>query len=596
MLLYSMLHLSGYALPFEQLAQFRQWNSLTPGHPEFGHTPGVETTTGPLGQGLTNAVGMALAERMLAERFNTAEFPVVDHHTFVICGDGDLMEGISHEAFALAGHLKLNRLVVFYDSNRITIEGCTDLAYSDDVRKRFQSYHWNVLEIDAHDFDQIDRAIRKAKRFENGPTIIIAKSTIGKGSPGKQGTAHVHGEPLGEEEVKACKRGFGFPENEQFVVPARVRELFDARRKALARHEKKWQALFTAYTARHPEKVALWEQFWNDHIPANLEALLPSFEPTKPLATRVASGKVIQGLAKALPQLVGGSADLAPSTKTLMEGLGSVGPGAYAGRNFHFGIREHGMGGIMNGIALHGGLRVFGTTFFVFADYCRPAIRMAAIMKLPVIYVFTHDSFYVGEDGPTHQPVEQLASLRCMPGLTVIRPADPTETSAAWVAAIRNQTGPTVLLFTRHDLPVLDRTVYPPASHLEKGAYTLWQSGSGTPDILMLASGSEVAVVLSAAKELAGGANVRVVSMPSWELFERQAKSYRDDVLPPACVRRLAVEAGVTMGWEKYVGDHGRIIGLNRFGASAPYKILAENFGFTAANVAATAREMLRNT
>jgi len=592
MLLYSLLHLAGYDLPLSELQQFRQWGSKTPGHPEAGHTAGVETTTGPLGQGCGNGVGMALAEQMLAVRFNTPDLQPVDHHTFVFAGDGDFMEGISHEAFSLAGHLGLHKLILFYDSNKITIEGSTDLAYSDDVKRRFQGYRWNVIEIDGHDYDQIDKAIRKALRAEDKPTIIICRTHIAHGSPNKHDTAEAHGAPLGDDEVKASKKNLGLPENEFFHVPARTRELFAARLKQLQRKANAWDKLFAQYAAANPDKARQWDVFMKNELPANIEALLPKFDVAKPVATRSASGKVIQALADAIPNLVGGSADLSPSTMTMMDKYPSVGPRAYAGRNFHFGIREHAMGAVLNGMALHGGFRVFGATFFVFADYCRPAIRLAAIMKLPVIYVFTHDSFYVGEDGPTHEPVEQLASLRCIPGMTTIRPADPTESAAAWVAALKNSTGPTAMLLTRHNLNVLDRSVYPAASNLEKGAYTLWQSGQGAPAVLLIASGSEVELALSAAKKLAGECNVRVVSMPSWELFEKQPDAYKQEVLPPACSCRLAVEAGVSMGWTKYVGPRGRTLCMDRFGASAPYKVLAEKFGYTADNVVAIVREM----
>lgn len=593
MLLYSLLHLSGHDLPISELESFRQWGSRTPGHPENELTEGVETTTGPLGQGIANAVGMALAERMLAARFNSDTYAPVNHYTYVFCGDGCLMEGISHEACSLAGHLGLHKIVLFYDDNHITIEGSTDLAYSDDVAKRFQGYHWNVIRTDAHDLDQIDKAIRKARRSQDKPTIIIARSHIGKGSPNKVDTAAAHGEPLGDDEVKASKRNLGLPEDRSFTVPERVREVFAARARSLNRKASAWRRAFNSFSKSSPDKAAEWNRFHSNEVPADLESLMPKFDPAVPVATRVASGKVIQALAKAVPALVGGSADLAPSTRTLMDGVDSVGRGAFAGRNLHFGVREHAMCSLMNGVALHGGLRVFGATFFVFADYCRPAIRLAALMKLPVIYVFTHDSFYVGEDGPTHEPVEHAASLRCMPGMTVIRPSDPTETAAAWVAAMKHKDGPVALLLTRQNLAVVDRARHPAASNLEKGAYVLTQTGPGRPDLIIIASGSEVQLALDAAAALKGEAVVRVVSMPSWELFERQPASYRNEVLPPECRVRLAVEAAVSFGWERYVGIDGRVIGLNRFGASAPFKVLAEKFGFTAANVTGVARAMI---
>lgn len=594
MLLYSLLHLSGYDLPMSELQSFRQWNSLTPGHPESGHTEGVETTTGPLGQGCGNAVGMALAERMLAERFNVeGGVAPVDHATYVLAGDGDMMEGLSHEAFSLAGHLRLGKLIAFYDSNHITIEGSTDLAYSDDVKKRFQGYNWNVIEIDAHDFDAIDRAIRRAKREQNRPTLVICRSAIGKGSPNKQNTAAAHGEPLGEAEVRLAKENLGLPADQTFYVPERVLEIFAARRKSQERAARAWRKNLAADHAANPARADLWKTFVESRIPADLESFAPAFDPNVPMASRVAGGKVLQGMAKAAPQLVGGSADLAPSTKTLIGGVDSIGPGKFAGRNLHFGVREHGMCAVMNGMALHGGFRVFGSTFFVFLDYCRPSVRLAAIMKLPVIYVFTHDSFYVGEDGPTHEPVEHIASLRCIPGMTTLRPADATETAAAWIAAMRHTSGPTAILLTRQDLPTIDRAQFPAASSLEKGAYTLWQSGEGTPDVLLVASGSEVSLAMEAARTLAGEANVRVVSMPSWELFELQPAEYRAEVLPSGCPVKVAIEAGSSMGWGRYVGADGLMLCMDRFGASAPYKKLAEEFGFTPARVVAAVRERL---
>jgi transketolase len=592
MLLYSLLHLSGYGLPLEELKAFRQWNSKTPGHPEVGHTPGVETTTGPLGQGCGNAVGMALAERMLAARLNIGAHVPIDHTTYVFCGDGDLMEGISHEALALAGHLKLNRLVVFYDYNKITIEGSTELAYSDDVRKRFQGYHWNVLEIDGHNLDEIEKALVAAKAEKERPTMIITHTHIAQGSPNLHDSHKAHGEPLGAEEIKATKHNLGFPEDQDFYVPEAVRESFAARARELEAKVAAWDSDLQKYHAAHPDRAAQWEVFFKQELPADLMEQLPTFEVDKPIATRVASGKVMQKLAQLFPFLVGGAADLAPSTRTFLDGYPSVKPGQYDGRNLHFGVRELGMASILNGMALHGGFRVFGATFFVFSDYCRPSIRLSAIMKVPVIYVFTHDSFYVGEDGPTHEPIEQLMSLRLMPGLTIIRPADPTETAAAWVSALKNTQGPTLLLLTRHNLPVLDRTVYPSASLLEKGAYVLWQSAPGTPEMLLIATGSEVSLALTAARELAKEGIVRVVSMPCWEYFDRQPASYRDEVLPPACTLRLAIEAGTTLGWQKYVGDRGRILGIDHYGASAPFKVLAEKFGFVPAHVVEMVKSM----
>ena len=592
MLLYSLLHLAGYKLPMDELKRFRQLGSRTPGHPEHGETEGVETTTGPLGQGIGNAVGMAIAERMLAARFNSEAFIPVDHRTWAICGDGDFMEGVSHEACSLAGHLKLDRLIVFYDSNRITIEGSTDLAYSDDVKKRFLGYNWHVLEIDGHDYDKIDAAIRRALRLTGKPVCILCRTHIGKGSPNKADNAEAHGAPLGAEEVKLTKRALGFAEDQAFAVPDKVYTFFEERAAKLLRLQNRWARGLKTWQQADATRAELWRKHMQDELPADLDSLLPAFDPAKPLATRSASGVAINALCKHLPQLVGGSADLAPSTMTLMKGEGDIGPGQFAGRNFHFGVREHGMLAAMNGLALHGGFRVFGATFFVFSDYCRPSLRLAAIMKLPVIFVFTHDSFYVGEDGPTHEPVEHIAALRCIPGLTVLRPADPTETAAAWVAALKHKQGPVALLLTRHNLPVLDRTTLPAANNLEKGAYTLWQSGSGTPDLTILASGSEVDLALNAAKQFAG-TNVRVVSFPSWELFAAQPQAYRDSVLDPACRRRLVIEAGSAFGWERWIGRSGATVTMDRFGASGAYKDLAKAFGFTVENVLAKARGLL---
>ena len=592
MLIYSLLHLAGYKLSIDELKRFRQLGSQTPGHPEYGHTDGVETTTGPLGQGIANGVGMALAERMLAARFNTAEVTAVDHHTFMFCGDGDLMEGLSHEACSMAGHLQLERLILFYDSNGITIEGHTDLAMRDDAKKRFQAYNWHVIEIDGHDFDQIDAAIRRALRLTGKPVCIICKTHIGMGSPNKVDSHEAHGAPLGVEEVKLTKRTLGFPEDQFFYVPEKVYKLFEERADKMLRLQNRWARQVKAWHAADPAKATLWRQHLNDELPADLASLLPAFDPAKPMATRSVSGLVINALAKHLPQLVGGSADLAPSNMTFIKGEASVLPGKYEGRNFHFGIREHAMAAVMNGIAVHGGFRVFGGTFFVFSDYCRPSIRLAALMKLPVIYVFTHDSFYVGEDGPTHEPVEHIAALRCIPGLTVLRPADPTETGAAWVAALQHKQGPVALLLTRQNLAVLDRTVYPAANNLEKGAYTLWQNGTGTPELTIIATGSEVEIALAGAKQLTS-TNVRVVSMPSWEFFAAQPQEYCDSVLDPKCGKRMVVEAGTAFGWERYIGMGGTAVTLDHFGASGSYKDLAASFGFTVDNVLAKAKALL---
>ena len=576
-LLYSLLHLAGYGVSLDDLRQFRQFGGITPGHPERGLTPGVEATTGPLGQGFANAVGMAAAERMLAARFNAEGRTLVDHYTYVFCGDGDLMEGISHEAAPLAALWKLEKLVVFYDSNRITIEGDTAPAQGEDVAARFKAYGWRVLTVDGHDVEAIAKVIAKARRPSGAPTLVVCRTEIGHGSPHKAGTAAVHGEPLGADEVALTKQALGIAPD-AFFVPDEVRALFAARLDALRRQSRKWFRLRKAAFKADPALASLWKQHFDDELPKDIEAKLPVFE--KPVATRAASGKTLQALAAALPQLVGGSADLAPSNKTWLDAYPAFSADEPLGRNFHFGIRELGSAAICAGIALHGGLRPYCATFFTFSDYMRPAIRVAALSKLPVVYVFTHDSFYVGEDGPTHEPVEQIAAFRAMPGVTILRPSDPAETAQAWLAALRNREGPTLLLLTRQNLDVLDRTVCAPAVNLAKGAYTLWQSGEGTPSLLLLATGSEVSLALKAAQSVPG-ANIRVVAMPSWELFERQSQAYRDRVLPPECTRRIAVEAGTSFGWERYVGDRRNVLSVETFGASGPYKVLERHFGFT---------------
>ena len=597
MLLYAILHLMGYGVSLDDLKNFRQVGSLTAGHPEYGHTPGVDITTGPLGQGLAAAVGMAAAERMLAARFNVeGQQPLVDHRTWVFCGDGDMEEGVSHEACSLAGHLQLDKLVVFYDSNRITIEGSTDLSMHDDPKLRFKAYDWHVLEIDGHDFEQIDKAIKKAMKLTGKPVLIICHTHIGQGSPNKHDTADVHGAPLGEEEVALTKQALGLPA-EPFYVPEEVRAAFAERAAKGKRIANKWRRYLKEWQAANPALAQQWNACQNDVIPENIYELLPAFDPAKPVATRAASGTVLNALAKSLPQLVGGSADLAPSNKTYLKEMGDIAANQFAGRNFHFGIRELCMSCVMNGIAAHGGFRIFGGTFFVFSDYCRPALRLACMMKLPVIFVFSHDSFYVGEDGPTHEPVEQLASLRCMPNLTVIRPAEATETGAAWIAALKNKKGPTAILLTRQGLPVIDREHSPSAANLEKGAYILWQSRdvASTPDLIMIATGSEGSLALEAARMMPDK-NVRVVSMPSWELFAKQNQGYRDRVIDVNCNRRMVIEAGSSFGWEKFLANcrATAFITLDHFGESGPYKKLAEKFGFTPEHVVAKARELFR--
>lgn len=590
-LLYALLHLAGYPLSIEDLRQFRQLGSKTPGHPEYGEVPGVETTTGPLGQGIASAVGMAIAEKMLAARFNAEGRTLVDHRTWVTCGDGDLEEGISHEACSLAGALGLNKLIMFYDSNRISIEGPISLAVADNPVRRFLSYGWQVLECDGHDFVAIEKAIRKAMRSESKPVLIICHTVIGKGSPNKADTAASHGAPLGEEELRLTKQALGFNPDESFVVPERVLECFADRIAKMKRLRNKWVRMAKTVFAADPALKSTWDAYYQEAMPADLSALLPDWGG-KPVSTRVASGKVLNALAPAVPWLVGGSADLAPSNMTYLNGLGDVAKESFSGRNFHFGVRELGMAGVMNGIAVHGGLRVFGGTFFVFCDYCRPVIRVAALMGLPVIYVLTHDSFYVGEDGPTHEPVEQLPALRAMPNVCVFRPADATETAVAWEVALRRKEGPTALLLSRQNLPVLDRTVFPAASEAAKGAYVLWQRDpAAEPEAILIASGSEVSLALEVAQ--ADARNLRVVSMPSWDRFEAQPEAYREAVLPKAVKRRIAVEAASSFGWERYVGDRGITLTMKGWGASGPAAKLAEHFGFTAAHLTALLNEYL---
>ncbi|MDK2857154.1 MAG: transketolase [Verrucomicrobiota bacterium] len=592
MLIYSLLHLAGYDLPIDELKNFRQWGSKTPGHPEYKHTAGVETTTGPLGQGCGNAVGMALAEQMLAKRFNTRDHKLVDHHTYVIASEGEFMEGVSHEVFSLAGNHGLGKLIVFYDENFISIEGDTHCTYTDDVKKRMQAYGWHVQQIDGHNHDEIIAATQAAKAQSRKPSVIICRTTIGFGSPNKAGSHVCHGAPLGEEEVTLTKKALGISP-EKFFVPEEVRTAFAEVAAKGAQAEAQWNALFADFETAKPRKAKEWNACLIGDLPAKLEKKISDFEAGGSIATRSASGKVLQDLAKAVPYLVGGSADLAPSNNTYLKDLGDIGKRSFKGRNFHFGVRELGMGAIMNGVQLHGGFRIFGATFLVFADFVRPAMRLAALMNQPVIYVYTHDSFYVGEDGPTHQPIETLMSLRLIPNLTVIRPSDATETKSAWITALENKSGPTAILLSRQNLPIFDRNVLPSACNLKKGAYTIWESGD-VPDIIIMASGSEVWVAIDAGKKLAEeGRAVRVVSFPSWELFEAQDESYKASVLPAECTCRLSVEAGVTQGWEKYVGTEGRIIGINHFGASAPGGLLAEKFGITVENTCKTAREML---
>ena len=594
MLLYSLLYLTGYDLPLEELQNFRQWGSRTPGHPEHDLAPGVEVTTGPLGQGFAVGVGMALAERILAARFNRPGYPIVDHYTYAIVSDGDLMEGISHEAASLAGHLGLGKLIYLYDDNDISIDGPTDLTFTEDVRKRFDAYGWHTLEIDGHDRDAVAQAIAEARAETERPSLIICHTHIAYGSPNKQDTAAAHGEPLGEEEVRLTKEALGWPPDAQFYVPEEVLAHFRRAVDEGAAREAEWRALFDRYAEAYPELAAEWERAIAGRLPEGWEEALPTFKSEDgPMATRVASGKVLNAIADRIPTLIGGSADLHPSNKTYLVKYPDIQRDRFDGRNLHYGVREHTMGGILNGLALHGGIFPYGGTFLVFSDYMRPSLRLAAMMELPIVYVFTHDSIGIGEDGPTHQPVEHLPSLRAMPNLTVIRPADANETAEAWRVALTRRKGPVALILSRQGLPILDRTKLAPARELARGAYVL--SDVENPDVILIASGSEVALALEAQELLAQeGVRARVVSMPSWELFEEQPQEYKDAVLPPTIKARVAVEAAAGLGWCRYVGEHGAVISVERFGASAPYKVIFEKYGFTAENVATHAREVLR--
>jgi transketolase len=603
MLLYSLLHLTGYDLPLEQIRQFRQWGSTTPGHPERGITPGVEVTTGPLGQGFGNGVGMAIAEAYFAARYNRPGFEIINHFTYALVSDGDLMEGVAAEAASLAGHLKLGKLIYLYDDNRITLAASTQLTFTEDHAKRFAAYGWHTQSVaDGNDVELVDRAIRAARQETGRPSLILVRTHIGYGSPHKQDTFAAHGSPLGEEEVKLTKQNLGWPVEPPFLVPKEAEQHFRQAIEHGREAEAEWNVKLAAYANEFPELVHELRQIMNGELPLGWDLDIPQFAAdAKGIATRVASGRVLQTLKSRLPGLIGGAADLNPSTDTELKDAGnfespemalddlqgSAGGGwSYAGRNLQFGVREHGMGAILNGLAAHGGIIPFGATFLTFSDYLRPSIRLAALMELQVVYVFTHDSIGMGEDGPTHQSVEQVASLRAIPQLIVIRPADANETAVAWRVAIETRDRPVALVLTRQNVPTLDRKQFAAAEGLRRGAYILADTPRGKPRLILIASGSEVGLIVAAGQRLqAEKIPVRLVSMPSWELFEAQSQEYRDSVLPPSAHARLAVEAGVTQGWHRYIGDRGDVIGVDRFGASAPGPIVMREYGFSVDNV-----------
>ncbi len=594
MLLYSTLHLCGYKISMEDLKSFRQWGSITPGHPEYHLTPGVETTTGPLGQGFANAVGMAIAESYLGSLFNKNDIKIIDHFIYGICSDGDLMEGVSHEAASVAGHLKLGKLIFFYDDNGITIDGSASLAFSEDIAKRFEAYGWDVQNVDdVNDLNSLETALQSAKNETAKPSIIITKTHIGFGSPHKQDTSDAHGSPLGDEEIKLTKKNLGWPEDKTFYVPDVVTEFFESLSGQFNKYEEDWNNLFREYQTHYPDEAQKFKEIMNGNYGDEWKQKLPLFEDdgTK-IATRAASGKVLNAVASALPTLIGGSADLAPSNNTFLKGFANFSASDKGGRNFHFGIREHGMASILNGMALYGGVIPYGGTFLIFSDYLRPAIRLGALSGIKPIYVFTHDSIGLGEDGPTHQPIEHLAALRAIPKVIVIRPADANETSAAWKTAIEHKGSPVLLILTRQGLPVLDQKKYTPAENLAKGAYILKDSPEA--ELILMASGSEVAPSLHASEILESeGIKVRVVSFPSLELFEKQDPVYKESVLPSGLKARVSVEAGVSQCWYKYLGEAGEAVSIEKFGASAPAKILMEEYGINAENIAETARRVV---
>lgn len=596
MLLYSMLHLSGYNLSIDDLKQFRQWGSKTPGHPEFGHTEGVDATTGPLGQGIAMAVGMALAERHLAETYNKDNFNVVDHYTYSICGDGDLMEGVSSEAASLAGHLGLGRLIVLYDSNDISLDGDLDRSFSENVKNRFEAMNWEVLYVkDGNNIEEVTAAIEKAKQSTHRPTLIEVKTTIGFGSPNRAGTSGVHGAPLGSDEAKLTKEAYSWTFEEDFHVPSEVYDHFkEAVKDAGQKKEAAWNEQFAQYEKEYPELAAQLKLAIEGKLPENWDQEIPVYEAGSSLASRASSGEVLNGIAKQVPFFIGGSADLAGSNKTTIKNTDDFGKDHYAGKNIWFGVREFAMGAALNGMALHGGLRVFGGTFFVFSDYLRPAIRLAALMGLPVTYVFTHDSIAVGEDGPTHEPVEQLASLRAMPNLSVIRPADGNETAAAWKLAVSSTDKPTALVLTRQNLPTIDQAPEKAYEGVEKGGYVVVEAADAQPEALLLASGSEVGLAIEAQKALEKeGIRASVVSLPAWDRFDQQSDEYKESVLPTAVRARVAIEMGASLGWERYTGLDGDVIAIDKFGASAPGETIIEKYGFTVSNVVSRVKAKL---
>jgi transketolase len=594
MLLYSVLYLTGYDLTLDDIKQFRQWESKTPGHPEYGYTPGVETTTGPLGQGMGNAVGMAVAEAHMGAVFNRDQ-KIIDHHVYFIASDGDMMEGLSHEAASFAGHVKLGKLIGFYDDNHITIEGDTALTFSDDTGLRFEAYGWHVQHVaDVNDLPALNRAIDAAKAETSRPSLIVVRSHIGYGSPHKHDTAEAHGSPLGKEEIALTKKALNYPSEEPFWVAPEALRFWREAGKRHAKAQEDWQKDYDAYKKAHPGLEKELQRRFRGELPAGWEDSLPVFTAKDGnVASRAASGVVINAIAKKLPELMGGSADLASSTNTIIKGEPSFSADNYAGRNFHFGIREHGMGSIMNGMSLWGGIIPYGATFLIFSDYMRPPVRLACIMQRHLIYVYTHDSIGLGEDGPTHQPIEQLSALRAIPEITLIRPADASETTEAWRVALKHKEGPIALVLTRQKLSFIDRTKYGPASGLSRGAYVLADAPGGAPEIVLISSGSEVALILDAQKKLeADGIRARAVSMPSHEIFARQDQAYRDSILPKG-VKRIAMEAAHPMSWYKWVGDDGVIIGLERFGASAPGPTIYEHLGITVDHIVQTAKQII---